>query len=57
MMEAWRPMENVMSDIEILEYAFNGVEYSIAASTISIDGMLAATIADQAIMQMLCDND
>ena len=56
-MEAWRPMENVMSDIEILEYAFNGVEYSIAASTVSVDGELAATIADQAIMQMLCDND
>ena len=56
-MEAWKPMQNVMADVEILEYAFNGVEYSIAASAVSIDGELAATIADQAIMQMLCDND
>ena len=56
-MEAWKPMQNVMNEVEILEYAFNGVEYAVATSTISIDGEVAATEADLAIMQTLCDND
>lgn len=28
-MEAWKPMQNVMADVEILEYAFNGVNLCV----------------------------
>jgi|LGOV01.1.fsa_nt_gb hypothetical protein len=58
-MEAWKPMQNVMEKMEPAKYRKleNGSVVTARRLTDSADGYNAAKIADQAIMQMLCDND
>ena len=56
-MEAWKPMQNVMGEHEIFLVKVNGDPFEFHVDATLASGDTAATIADQAIMQMLCDND